>query len=52
MEIFNTPLNRRQFITSSGAGAGFLMAGEPLFALLKPIVTTDNPLDYYPSRDW
>ncbi|MBI4249387.1 MAG: molybdopterin oxidoreductase, partial [Elusimicrobia bacterium] len=52
MGIFNKSISRRQFITYSGAGAGVLLSSEPLFALLKPIVTTDNPLDYYPSRDW
>ncbi len=52
MDLFKKKISRRQFFTYSGAGAGILLAGEPLFALLKPMVTTDNPLDYYPSRDW
>ncbi len=49
---FGKRLSRRGFLKLSGSGAALLFANEPLFALLKPIVTTDNPLDYYPSRDW
>ncbi|MBI4055361.1 MAG: molybdopterin-dependent oxidoreductase [Elusimicrobia bacterium] len=50
--ILKRPVSRRDFLKFSGAGAGVLLFSEPLFALLKPIVTTDNPLDYYPTRDW
>ncbi|MBI2069603.1 MAG: molybdopterin-dependent oxidoreductase [Elusimicrobia bacterium] len=52
MEMFKKNFNRREFLKYSGASAAVLMASEPLFALLEPIVKTDNPLDYYPSRDW
>lgn len=45
-------LTRRDFLRFSGAGAGVLLSKEPLYALLEPIVATDNPLDYYPNRDW
>ena len=52
MGLMDGKLSRRDFLKSAGVGAGLLVANEPLFALLKPVVTTDNPLDYYPSRDW
>ncbi len=45
-------LNRREFLKYSGAGALMLLAGEPLFALLKPTETAGNPLDRYPDRGW
>ncbi|MBI4368788.1 MAG: molybdopterin-dependent oxidoreductase [Elusimicrobia bacterium] len=52
LSLFKSKISRREFLKLSGTGAGLLLASEPLFALLKPIVTTENPLDYYPSRDW
>ncbi len=51
-DLSGKKLSRREFLKFSGAGAGLLLAGEPLFALLAPAANTDNPLDYYPSRDW
>ncbi|MBI4387346.1 MAG: molybdopterin-dependent oxidoreductase, partial [Elusimicrobia bacterium] len=48
----NKRISRREFLKYSGAGALVLLANEPLFALLRPTAASDNPLDYYPSRDW
>lgn len=52
MNLFEKKINRREFFRYAGTGAAALMATDPLFALLKPIVSVDNPLDFYPDRDW
>ena len=48
----NKKIGRRDFLKLSGSGALTLLASEPLFALLKPTQTADNPLDLYPDRGW
>ena len=45
MGIVEKKISRRGFLLS-GAGALMLLATEPLFALLKPTTTSDNPLDH------
>ena len=45
-------VTRREFLKITGVSAGALLFSEPVFALLKPIDEIDNPLDYYPNRDW
>ena len=46
-------ISRKRFLAGSGATAAILLkAADPLFALLRPIESTDNPLDHYPDRDW
>lgn len=52
MDLFLKKISRREFFKYAGTGAMAILASEPLFALLKPIVSVDNPLDYYPSRGW
>ncbi|MHC4584149.1 MAG: molybdopterin-dependent oxidoreductase [Planctomycetota bacterium] len=44
-------LTRRNFL-QIGAGSLALTAGRPVFAALKFIEDVDNPLDFYPARDW
>jgi len=51
-KLLRKKISRRDFLKLSGSGAALFFASEPLFALLKPIVSVDNPLDYYPARDW
>lgn len=50
--LFNLNLNRRDFLKASGTTASLLLLKEMGFGLLQPILNTDNPLDFYPSRDW
>lgn len=47
----NNHLTRRYFLQIS-AGGLVLAAGKPVFAALKFIDDVDNPLDFYPARDW
>lgn len=44
-------LTRRDFL-QLGAGGLALAAGQPLFAALKLVEDVDNPLEFYPNRDW
>jgi nitrate reductase / nitrite oxidoreductase, alpha subunit len=46
-------LSRRAFLQWSGLAAGALVA-DPARAMgiLTPLPTIDNPLAYYPNRDW
>jgi len=44
-------LTRRDFV-KFGLGALAATAGEPLFGALKLAEDVDNPLDFYPVRDW
>lgn len=48
----NRPVTRKRLLKATAAGAAVVASQEPVWALLKPIVTTDNPLEYYPNRDW
>lgn len=54
MSISDKKISRRDFIRYAGIGGGIgvLLSGEPLFSFLKPVVSVDNPLAYYPIRDW
>ena len=49
-------MDRRHFLRVSGTAAASvaaLLAGEPVFGLLKYIPTiVTNPLDYYPNKGW
>lgn len=51
-KIFKKKISRRAFLKTAGAGVGVLIMSEPAFALLKPRGDIENPLDYYPDRDW
>ncbi|MHC4678083.1 MAG: hypothetical protein ACYTEK_05235 [Planctomycetota bacterium] len=44
-------LTRRRFVQLGGAGLASA-AGGPLFAALRFVEDVDNPLDFYPARDW
>src|SRR3989304_4633534 len=44
-------LNRREFLRLGLAGVA-MAAGGPLFAALKFVDDVDNPLEFYPNRDW
>lgn len=44
-------LSRRDFV-KFGIGGLALSGAEPLFGALKMIDDVDNPLDFYPGRDW
>ncbi len=44
-------VTRRRFL-KLGLGAVALAGGGPVFGALQPVVDVDNPLDYYPARDW
>jgi len=47
-------ITRRQFLKLSGAaGIGLYLASRELSLwALEPVIEVDNPLAYYPSRDW
>ncbi len=45
-------LTRREFLKISAASVGLLLVNKPLLAALKFIPEIDNPLEYYPERDW
>lgn len=46
-------ISRRDFLKMMGMGAvAATVLASPAYAFLKPIVGVDNPLEYYPSRDW
>ena len=49
-EFVNT-LSRRRFLQLGLAGLA-MATGGPVFAALKLVQDVDNPLEYYPSRDW
>ncbi len=51
-KLFNKKFSRRAFIKISGIGLGALLIEKEALALLKPIPEIDNPLEYYPQRDW
>ena len=45
-------LTRKQFLKVSLTSIAGLAASKPLLAALKFIPEVDNPLEFYPSRDW
>jgi nitrate reductase alpha subunit len=45
-------ITRREFLKMSLTSLVGLMISKPLLASLKFIPEIDNPLDYYPDRDW
>ncbi|MCQ9208486.1 MAG: molybdopterin-dependent oxidoreductase, partial [Omnitrophica bacterium] len=45
-------ITRRKFLKISLASLAGLALSEPLFAALKFIPEIDNPLEFYPDRDW
>jgi nitrate reductase alpha subunit len=45
-------LTRKEFLKLSAVTIAALAAGKPLLASLKFIPEIDNPLDFYPDRDW
>src|SRR3989338_852053 len=45
-------ITRREFLKVSLVTAASLAMSEPLLATLKFIPEIDNPLDFYPDRDW
>jgi nitrate reductase alpha subunit len=47
------PISRREFLKRAGiGGAAAALLSSSAYAFLKPIVGVDNPLEYYPARDW
>lgn len=45
-------LTRRKFLKTSIGSIGGLVLSKPLLASLQFIPEIDNPLDFYPDRDW
>lgn len=45
-------LNRRRFLGLMGIGAAWAMTPVKMLHALAPIAGIQNPLDYYPNRDW
>lgn len=45
-------ITRKDFLKISAATLAGLAFNKPLFASLKFVPEIDNPLDYYPERDW
>jgi len=43
---------RRQFLAALGAGGMSLLSWRPALAGLAPLQGIENPLHYYPARDW
>ena len=43
---------RKQFLKLSAATIAALAASKPILAALKHIPEIDNPLEFYPDRDW
>ena len=43
---------RKEFIKISATSLAGLLLSEPLLASLKFIPEIDNPLEFYPERDW
>ncbi|MBI2981214.1 MAG: nitrate oxidoreductase subunit alpha, partial [Deltaproteobacteria bacterium] len=45
--------SRREFLKKAGLGLGAsALLSSSAYSFLKPIVGVDNPLEFYPSRDW
>ncbi|MEK7448304.1 MAG: molybdopterin-dependent oxidoreductase [Planctomycetota bacterium] len=45
-------ISRRDFLWAGASGVTGLMLTHPLLASLKFVPEIDNPLDFYPARDW
>ena len=45
-------ITRKEFLKISTVSVTGLMISSPLFAALKFISEVDNPLEFYPDRDW
>ncbi|MEW6202868.1 MAG: molybdopterin-dependent oxidoreductase [bacterium] len=45
-------MKRRDFLKIYAPAAAAFVVGEPILASLKFIPEVDNPLDYYPDRNW
>ncbi|KKL48037.1 hypothetical protein LCGC14_2329550, partial [marine sediment metagenome] len=45
-------VTRRQFLKISVASLGGMMISQPLLSELKFMTRIDNPLDFYPERNW
>ena len=45
-------ITRKEFLKISTASVAGLMISSPLLAALKSISEVDNPLEFYPDRDW
>ncbi len=50
--LFRKKLTRRQFLKVSAAAIAGVAISKPLLATLKFIPEVDNPLEFYPDRDW
>jgi len=45
-------ISRRRFLKMSLVSVGGLMIAAPRLSALDFVPEIDNPLDYYPARDW
>jgi hypothetical protein len=45
-------MKRRQFLKTLGIGTAAFLTPLDVLANLVPVVSVNNPLDYYPNRDW
>src|SRR3990172_3159027 len=45
-------ITRRELLKLSATSIAGLALGEPILASLRFITEVDNPLDFYPDRDW
>ena len=52
INLSSSKLTRRTFLKASAASLGGLLISAPLFAALKFVPEIDNPLEFYPARDW
>src|SRR3989338_11496500 len=50
--LFKKKYTRRQFLKTSAATIIGVVISKPLLASLTFVPEIDNPLDYYPNRDW
>jgi nitrate reductase alpha subunit len=50
--FFKNKFSRRKFLKTTFSGFVIAAAGKPLLSTLKFLPEIDNPLDYYPVRDW
>lgn len=52
LNILKKKINRREFISLTSTGIGSIALSNSVLALLRPATGIENPLEYYPSRDW
>ncbi len=53
MSIIGKRISRRTFLKKAGiGGAAAAFLSSSAYAFLKPIVGVDNPIEFYPARDW